>query len=360
MRVKSKYIVLLLLLTLLGLALVYNHVFLSDEQPSEPHHQERFLLQQVTRDPNRVVHYSYPISNNASMSRDPIDISLEMPPWQEVDKHMVVVTGFSQKKAYLGLGMIVSVQAHMPVKKIIVYNLGLHPRIVKQMEQMCNVEVRRFDFSRYPKHVATTTNLAWKIFALREVLKEYGGFFYASPQVRFRAPINFIVPYILKHEGIITRINPFNKTVDVTHPDLFTALGTREPLFDTAHPGAFIANEHMLMALNSSATEEKIWKPLLKCAGSWRCIGPYGSTWTDVEPFANGTKGHTHRYDTSALSVLLYQNYDDAWCSDEEMNAIFRRIADFRKRYELHDYLWAHYCNPPKKEIDCSIHKRMC
>ena len=36
-----------------------------------------------------------------------------------------------------------------------------------QMQQMCNVEVRQFNFTKYPKHVSTIDNRAWKIFALR-------------------------------------------------------------------------------------------------------------------------------------------------------------------------------------------------
>ena len=54
-----------------------------------------------------------------------------MPDWKELDHRIVVVTGFSQHLAYFGLGMIASVQAHMPLKKIIVYNLGIHPKLVK-------------------------------------------------------------------------------------------------------------------------------------------------------------------------------------------------------------------------------------
>ncbi|XP_030851626.1 uncharacterized protein LOC105445447 [Strongylocentrotus purpuratus] len=361
MRVKAKCVLLLVLLTVLGITLLYNyHAAVDEEVPGELTRRERLLLQQVTRDPNRVIHYNYPITNEASISREPIDISVEMPAWQEVDKHIVVVTGFSQKKAYVGLGLIASVQAHMPVKKIIVYNLGVHPKIVKQMEQMCNVEVRRFNFTNYPKHAAKIDNKAWKIFALREVLMEYGGFFYASPQVRFRAPINFIIPYILKHEGIIAITNPQNLSVEVTHPDLYGILRTSPARFTKAHPNAFIASEHMWLALNGSVPETKIWTPLLDCASNWRCIGPHGSTWGDIEPNVNGTKAHTHRYDMSALSLLLYRNYYDSWHSDTSMNAILKRIADVIYHLDLHDYLWAHYCNPPKKEIDCSIERKLC
>lgn len=54
----------------------------------------------------------------------------------ELDRHMPVVTGFRQSEAYLGLGMVASVQSHMPLKRIIVYTMGVHPKIMKQVGGM--------------------------------------------------------------------------------------------------------------------------------------------------------------------------------------------------------------------------------
>ncbi|XP_072178576.1 uncharacterized protein [Diadema setosum] len=360
MRLKARSLLLLTVLGLLGV-LVYFYAFMDEDvEDSELQSRERRLLEQVTRDPNRVVYFNYPITNNVSASKEPIDIAVEMPPWQEIDKHIVVVTGFKQTRAYVGLGMIASVQAHMPVKKIIVYNLGIHPKIVKQMQQMCNVEVRRFNFTRYPRHVSRLENGAWKIFALREVMKEYGGFFYASPQVRFRAPINFIIPYLKKHHGILARTNPSNLTVEVSHPSLFRFFRSSAARFVAAHPEAHSAIPHMWLAVNNSETERQFWKPMMDCASNWRCIAPQGSTAVNLDPRSNGTSDHTHQYEASLLSLLLYRNFDHGWCQDVSLEATFKRLADVIHHLDLHDYLWAHYCNPPKKEVDCSIQRKLC
>ena len=38
--------------------------------------------------------------------------------------------------------------------------------VVLQLRQMCNVEVRKVDFTKYPKHVRKTENHAWQILEL--------------------------------------------------------------------------------------------------------------------------------------------------------------------------------------------------
>ena len=114
---------------------IFNPVPGGDYKDDDDHWESQRVLRfdQVTRDPSRIITYSYPISHTVNVSNETIDISRAMPNLKELDYRMVVVTGFSQHSAYLGLGMIASVQAHMPLKKIIVYNLGIHPKILKMV-----------------------------------------------------------------------------------------------------------------------------------------------------------------------------------------------------------------------------------
>lgn len=114
-------------------------VFLSPDDPPNLHgidtFRERELLQHITRDPNRKIVYNYPISNNYTLRKISIDVSKELySDKEELDRHMPVVTGMRQSEAYLGLGMVASVQSHMPLKRIIVYTMGVHPKIIKQVQ----------------------------------------------------------------------------------------------------------------------------------------------------------------------------------------------------------------------------------
>ena len=51
----------------------------------------------------------------------------------QLDRQMVIVLGFGSRRMYKGLGCVASIQSHMPFKKIIVYDLGIHPKMVKKV-----------------------------------------------------------------------------------------------------------------------------------------------------------------------------------------------------------------------------------
>lgn len=330
----------------------------SDPSPNIHTFKDRELLQHVTRDPKRKVVYNYPISNNYTLQKIKIDVSEGMYSDQvELDRHMPVVTGFKQNEAYLGLGMVASVQSHMPLKKIIVYTLGVHPKIVKQMRSMCNVEVRTFDFNKYPRLVSKPENRAWRVHILMEVLQEFGAFFYASPQVRFRSPVNLLLPFIKDHKGIIGKLTPDVTVLDTTHPDTFKSLNIDIKEFEKDFPKATAISEHVLVVMNNSQLYDTFWKPLRACAEEWKCIAPKGST----PDLVNVTQGdHTHHYDMSVVNIFMYKYLGTKWTDDPALAKMMKRVVDFAKSGGLHDYLWAHYCNPPKMEIDCTLYKSKC
>ncbi|XP_033635987.1 uncharacterized protein LOC117296989 [Asterias rubens] len=358
MRMKNKHII--VLAVVVTLCCVYFFVFgRSSNEENSPNWESRRVLRfdQVTRDSSRIITYSYPISNNFSISNETIDISKAMPDWKELDHRIVVVTGFSQHLAYFGLGMIASVQAHMPLKKIIVYNLGIHPKLVKTMKQMCNVEVRRFNFDKYPKHVQNTKTQAWRVFALLDVLNEFGGYFYVDPRVRFRAPINLLIPFVSAHGGFIAKMDKLNTTLEITHPTLYHLFGLHMEDFNKHFPKAPAMSQDAFLVVNSSVLHTKIWTPLVTCAMKFKCIAPYGSTPDNVVPYG---RTHTHRYDFTATALLLYRTFLTRWYTDSRMNAMLDKIHDTIEPGGVHDYIWAHYCNPPKSEVDCSVHKNRC
>ncbi|XP_022104428.1 uncharacterized protein LOC110986671 [Acanthaster planci] len=359
MRLKNKhYLALLLLLITIGL---YFLLFGqgdndgTDDMPWESRRVLRFDL--ITRDPSRVVSYNYPITNNYTLSNITIDLSKVEPDWKELDHRMVVVTGFNQHLAYIGLGMIASVQAHMPLKKVIVYNLGIHPKIVKSMQQMCNVEVRRFNFDKYPKHLYKTDNKAWRVFALLDILNEYGAFFFVDPHIRFRAPLNLLFPFIIPHKGLIAKPDKKNTTLETTHPSLYHLFGLHIDDFKKHFPNGPAASQDALLVVNSSYLHTKLWSPLIACASKLKCIAPFGAVSNDVVPYG---RTHTHRFDFTAVTLLMYRAFMSSWYKDTRLNMMLDKTIDYVEPGGVHDYIWAHYCNPPKSEIDCSVQKNRC
>ncbi|XP_038059046.1 uncharacterized protein LOC119730298 isoform X2 [Patiria miniata] len=359
MRWKNKhYLVILLLLVSIGLYFFLFGQDNSDEADDIPWESRRVLrFDQITRDPSRVITYNYPTTGNYTLSNISIDLSKAEPEWKELDQHMVVVTGFSQHQAYLGLGMIASVQAHMPLKKIVVYNLGIHPKIVKSMQQMCSVEVRQFNFDNYPKHVRKTENKAWRVFALLDVLNEYGAFFYVDPHIRFRAPLNLLFPFIAPHKGLIAKADKKNTTFETTHPSLYHLFGLDKLDIKKNFPHAPAVSQDALLVVNSSDLHTKFWNPLVACASKLKCIAPYGAVPNDVTPYG---RTHTHRYDFTAVTLLMYRTFMSKWYTDARLNKMLDRTHDYTDPGGVHDYIWAHYCNPPKSDIDCSVQKHRC
>ena len=75
---------------------------------------------------------------------------------------LVIATGFSSNHYYEGLNMIATVQIVMPKVKLIVYDLGMTSQQRATVLRMCGVELRTFDFTKYPQHVHDLFKYAWK------------------------------------------------------------------------------------------------------------------------------------------------------------------------------------------------------
>ena len=65
---------------------------------------------------------------------------------------LVVVTGISSNHFQESRSLFGSVHEQMPNTKIIVYDIGLTKSQVSTLQTYCNVEIRKFNFQKYPKH----------------------------------------------------------------------------------------------------------------------------------------------------------------------------------------------------------------
>jgi len=77
---------------------------------------------------------------------------------------------------------------HYSYKKIIVYDLdGISddPHKVEELGRVCNLELRRFNYTGLPPHVKVLKHFAWKIFVEAEVLAEHDFVIYMDTSVFF-------------------------------------------------------------------------------------------------------------------------------------------------------------------------------
>ena len=89
----------------------------------------------------------------------------------------MVVSAMSDNHFKEAIDFIASVQTHMPQVPILVYNLGLSVEHLDILHSYCDVEIRDFNFSKYPSHVHRLGTYAWKplIINLKEMWKSYCG-----------------------------------------------------------------------------------------------------------------------------------------------------------------------------------------
>uniref|UniRef100_A0AAF5DHK6 Uncharacterized protein n=1 Tax=Strongyloides stercoralis TaxID=6248 RepID=A0AAF5DHK6_STRER len=81
--------------------------------------------------------------------------------------------------------LLISFKKIFPKQSIIVYDLGLGLKSIKQLKALKFVEYRKFNFARYPIHVSTIKSYGFKFLVVSEVLMEYPSVIWADACVRF-------------------------------------------------------------------------------------------------------------------------------------------------------------------------------
>ena len=116
---------------------------------------------------------------------------------------LVVVSSVSNNHFEEAKDMIASVQTHMPNTTLIVYSLGLKDSQVQVLRSYCNLEVRIFDFDKYPTLKYSRQNLqkyGWKPLVVQEVSDEFEVILYFDASIRLMSPNQWNVtevPFII-------------------------------------------------------------------------------------------------------------------------------------------------------------------
>ena len=228
----------------------------------------------------------------------------------------VFVSGISANHFDEAHDMIGSIQKHMPGTKIIIYNLGLEKRQLRQICRMCNVELRHFDFDFYPSHI-TPYNLktyAWKPVIVGNVSREYEIVMWADASVRLKTSLeDFVFPYFLTAElTFVGHPNiPGNKIVQMTHDSTIKHLNvTREMLKGLP---VIEANSDVFWLTRNVKKLVDEWRD---CAMVRDCIAPLGSTTGHLplcKMWMGGPEATTftgcHRFDQSVLNIVIFKNH---------------------------------------------------
>ena len=220
---------------------------------------------------------------------------------------LVIATGFSSNHYNQSLNMIASVQTMMPEVKLIVYDLGMTSHQRATVLRMCGVELRTFDFTKYPQHVRDLFKFAWKPIIAYELVKDYEVVMWGDASVRLLKPLQeYILPYLLDIEVPFVGTKANSAIVQMTHSGTLNYFNmTRESMQGllTLQAGCWVLwSTKKMMSLISR------W---VDCALHEECIAPKGAQrrGCSSKPTQQVDYCGCHRFDQSALNILLTQEF---------------------------------------------------
>ncbi|XP_038061725.1 uncharacterized protein LOC119732340 [Patiria miniata] len=269
------------------------------------------------------------VRRNGVIEEDGIDermIDLVTADPRELMNRTVIVNAISQNHLKESMGMIASVQEFLPNTRIVMYNLGLNTVGIQQVKRLCNVELRSFNFAKYPPHVRNLHTYAWKPLIIQETLDEFGVMFWCDASARFQQDPLVLFSLLKEQQGFMRRIMEFksNKMLVRTHPKMFKALGIDREQFraDAGYAMCFEANR--LLFVNSALVRTKIIGPWVDCAMNMACIAPKGSVLAQNQ---KGPQRYTHRFDQAALALVAYKNTRGIWNANNDRSELFHEVV---------------------------------
>jgi hypothetical protein len=224
---------------------------------------------------------------------------------------LVVVTALSSNHFRESHDFFASVLSKLPDSKVIVYDLGLTGNEVNTIQSYCNVlEVRKFNFSRYPPHTKNLRTYAWKPFIIKEVSEEYELLFYCDVSCRIKDNITAHLPRLMQFPLLpCSRLG--SSVVRTTHDGMLKYL---TPHFTRAWmirvlPRGMQATGFLLLV--NKILEERLLAPWVDCAENVECIAPQGATLGPCHFNRTPSTSYVgcHRFDQSALNLILIREF---------------------------------------------------
>ncbi|CAG5118455.1 unnamed protein product [Candidula unifasciata] len=253
-----------------------------------------------------------------------------------------LVTGITSSQFYQFQGLVRHIEEDLrpihPNLKLIVYDLGQSSRARQLLHQYCNCEVRDFHFERFPGHVSTVSNFAWRPIIIHQILDEYGSVLYVEPTTRLKSPnsLNYLRMRGLKSYFVWDPLT-FTSLVAYTDPDMFEYFNESRCAFKDC---SLISSEAVAV-YRTEATWVELMRPWLVCALNEQCIAPTNARYSGCIEIRHPHTTGCHRYDMSALSIIL--NRAVQYTIDSEQMVSFRlTYTDLEEVTYFPEQPWAH------------------
>ena len=222
-----------------------------------------------------------------------------------------IVSALSDNHYPEAVDFIASLQTFMPVSRIIVYNLGLTLHRVNLLNTYCNVEVRNFNFSKYPPHVKKITTFAWKPIIINEISNNnsHEVIMWCDSSCRLRRPLGPLLTHLAKHPILPGPISTF-PFIATAHDGMLQYLKINQSRKELASTGLSLQAGAVIL-WNNDEVKNKVLKYWVDCAMHKECIAPDGATLGNCffRHMSSGEYCGCHRYDQSAFNLILTREY---------------------------------------------------
>ena len=260
---------------------------------------------------------------------------------------LVVASAVSSNHMAEATEMIISIQEHMPNTRLVMYSLGLTGEEMALLKSYCNVELRVFDFNKYPPLGYTKHNLrkfGWKPLVVKEVADEYDVILWFDTSGRLTGPMGEnVFKYLQSTPAFLAGPWEGNKCMNSNDPIVsYTHDKTLRHLFPNKSQDLPALRKELVVWGHIQATIWVVWlnedmrKRFLNnwvdCAFHEECMAPRDAV-VDCNPIKRWFIGRfspegqyigCHRYDQSALDMILYREFGlssaDKICHDFVFN----------------------------------------
>lgn len=222
----------------------------------------------------------------------------------------VFMTAVTPSESHFVISFLKSFQHYFSGSLLIVYDLGLNPSDQSLVNGVCNsssCSVRTFDFNAFPSHVRNLQLFAYRPIIIQEVLNQAGAVIMLDVQYVFNTGEIHSILIQAEKEGLSSwTIN--QPTSALTHPRMFDYFNTKQEKFFFHR----MVLPNQIILYNTNSIHFGVMFPWVKCALIPNCIAPIGAQNSgcrfDKKPLYRYSG--CHRYDTSALNVILGLMFD--------------------------------------------------
>ena len=222
-------------------------------------------------------------------------------------KFFPVVSAISEDHAKEIEDMIGSARHRMPLRGVLVYDLGLNSATIEYLEKFCKVAVRKFRRDLYGGQMWNLKFYMWKPIIVQTVVQEFGGAIYSDSSIRFQSPLLDL--HAFTHGYGVVGFEPENAGPlgAFTHDGMLDFFGVRREEVAETHLAVGTCQAY----LDTPFVRQVVLRQWFRCALDLKCMAPEGSTgWPcDKAPQRSGRFVGCHRYDQSAISLALYKAF---------------------------------------------------